>query len=53
MGAKLEFLAVSSVLPNIIIARRAWFSILGLGAMTAVFLGLQAWKVRTLELKMK
>lgn len=53
IGAKLEFLAVSSVLPNIIVARRTWFSILGLGAMTVVFLGLQAWKIRALELRMR
>jgi hypothetical protein len=53
LRAKLEFLAVSSLLPNIVIARRAWFSILGLGGMAALFLGLLAWKVKTLELKMK
>jgi len=53
LRAKLEFLAVSTLLPNIVIARRAWFSILGLGGMAVLFLGLLAWKVKTLELKMK
>jgi hypothetical protein len=51
--AKIEFLAVASFLPNVIVARRTWFFILGLGAMTALFLGLQAWKIRALELRIK
>lgn len=53
LRAKLEFLAVSSVLPNIVIARRTWLSILGLGILTALFLGLLAWKIKTLELKLR
>ena len=51
IGAKLEFLAVSFLLPNIVIARRTWLSILGLGAMTALLFGLQVWKVKSLELQ--
>jgi hypothetical protein len=53
MRAKLEFLAVSTVLPNIIIARRTWLSLLGLGALTALFWGLLVWKIKTLELKLR
>ena len=51
IGAKLEFLAVSFVLPNIVIARRTWLSLLGLGAMTALFFSLQIWKIKSLELR--
>jgi len=51
IGAKLEFLAVSFVLPNIVIARRSWLNVLGLGAMTALFFGLQIWKIKSLELR--
>jgi hypothetical protein len=51
IGVKLEFLAVSFVLPNIVIARRSWLNVLGLGAMTALFLGLQIWKIKSLELR--
>jgi len=51
IGAKIEFLAVSFVLPNIIIARRSWLNVLGLGAMTALFFGLQIWKIKSLELR--
>jgi hypothetical protein len=50
IGSKLEFLAVSFVLPNIVIARRFWLNVLGLGAMTALFFGLQIWKIKSLEL---
>ena len=53
MRAKLEFLAVTAVLPNIVIARRTWLSLLGLGTWTALWLALLAWKVRALELKMR
>ncbi len=51
IGAKLEFLAVSFVLPNIVIARRTWLAVLGLGAITALFFGLQIWRVKSLELR--
>lgn len=51
IGAKLEFLAVSFVLPNLVIARRTWLSLMGLGAMTAFFFILQVWKVKSLELR--
>jgi len=53
IGAKLEFLAVSFVLPNIVIARRSWLNLLGLGAMAALFFALQTWKIKTLELRKK
>ena len=51
IGAKLEFLAVSFVLPNIAIALRTRLSVLGLGAMMAFFFILQVWKVKSLELR--
>ena len=51
IGARLEFLAVSFVLPNIVIARRSWLNLLGLGAMVALFFGLQIWKINSLELR--
>ena len=51
IGAKLEFLAVSFVLPNIVIARRTWLSLMGLGAMTALFFSFQIWKIKSLELR--
>jgi hypothetical protein len=51
IGAKLEFLAVSCVLPNMVIARREWWSFLALGATTAFFFGLQIWKIKSLELR--
>jgi hypothetical protein len=53
MQAKLEFLAVSAFLPNVVIARRTWFSILGLGGMAALFLGLLVRKVKALELRVR
>jgi hypothetical protein len=53
IGAKLEFLAVLFVLPNILISRRTWLAVLGLGAMTALFFALQIWKVKSLELLKK
>ena len=53
ISARLEFLAVSFVLPNIVIARRSWLNLLGLGAMTALFFALQIWKTKTLELRKK
>jgi hypothetical protein len=52
-GPKLEFLALSSVLPNIIVGRQTWFFLLGLGAMTLLFLGLEAWRIKVLELRMR
>jgi hypothetical protein len=51
IGAKLEFLAVSFLLPNIVIARRTWLSVVGLSAMTALFFSLQIWKIKSLELR--
>ena len=51
IGARLEFLAVSGVFPNIVIARRSWWSILGLGVMTVFFFSLQVWKIKSLELR--
>ena len=51
LGSKLEFLAVSGVLPNIVIAQRSWWSVLGLGVMTAFFFSLQVWKIKSLELR--
>lgn len=50
IGAKLEFLAVSLVLPNIVMARPSWLNLLGLGALAALFFGLQIWKINSLEL---
>jgi hypothetical protein len=49
-GAKLEFLAALSVLPNLAIGRRTWLSIMGLSALTALFVSLEAWKIKALEL---
>jgi hypothetical protein len=51
IGSRLEFLAVSFVLPNIVIARRSWLNLLGLGVMAALCFGLQALKVKLLELQ--
>jgi len=53
MGARLEFLGVSLVLPNIIIGRRSWLNLLGLGAMTGLLFALQSWKIGSLELRKK
>jgi ABC-type transport system involved in multi-copper enzyme maturation permease subunit len=52
-GAKLEFLAVSFVVPNIVIARRSWLNLLGLGMMTALFFSLQIWQIKSLEFQRK
>lgn len=51
IGARLEFLAVSFVLPNIVIARRSWLNLLGLGAMAALFFGFQIWEINSLDLR--
>lgn len=53
IGAKFELLSASFILPNIIIARRSWLNVLGLGAMTALFFGFQTWKIKSLELRRK
>jgi hypothetical protein len=50
-AAKLEFLALAVVIPNVITASRSWLSILGLGALAGLFFGLQLLKVRVLELR--
>jgi hypothetical protein len=51
IGAKLEFLAVSLVFPNIIIARRNGLFVAGLGAITALLFSLQVWKIKSLEMR--
>lgn len=49
-GAKIEFLAALFVLPNMAIGQRTWLSIIGLGAMTALFFSFEVWKIKSLEL---
>ena len=51
LAAKLEFLAFAAVMPNIIIARGFWFSILGLGVLAGLLFGLQLSKIGSLELR--
>jgi hypothetical protein len=51
IGAKLEFLAVSLVFPNMVIARRSWLNLVGLGVVTALLFGLHILKIKSLELR--
>jgi len=51
INAQLEFLSVSSIFPNIVIARRSSLNVLGLMAMATLFFALQVWKIRSLELR--
>jgi hypothetical protein len=51
VSAKLEFLALAVIVPNVIVAARSWLSILGLGALAGLFFGLHILKVRSLELR--
>jgi len=51
LAAKLEFLALAVVIPNVIVAARSWLSILGVGVLAGLFFGLQLLKVRSLELR--
>jgi hypothetical protein len=51
VAAKLEFLVLAVIVPNVIVVARSWLSILGLGALAGLFFGLQLLKVRSLELR--
>ncbi len=51
LAAKLEFLALAVVLPNVIVAARSWPAILGLGVLAGLFFGLQLLKVWSLDLR--
>jgi hypothetical protein len=51
LAAQLEFLALAVVIPNIIIVRGFWLSVLGLGALTGFLFGLQLTKTGSLELR--
>jgi hypothetical protein len=50
-GAQFEFLSVSFILPNIVIARPSRLNLLGLVAGTAFFTAFMVWKIRSLELR--
>ncbi len=49
--AKLEFLALAAVFPNLIAARRSWPLILELSLLAGLFFGLQLLRIRSLELR--
>ncbi len=51
LAAKLEFLALALVVPNVVVVRGFWFAILGLGVMSGLLFGLQMLKIRSLELR--
>lgn len=49
--AKLEFLALAAVFPNLVTARRSWPLILELSLLAGLFFGLQLLKIWSLELR--
>lgn len=51
--ARLEFLSVSVLIPNITIARPSWLNLLGIAVGALFFFALQVWKVRSLELRQR
>jgi len=51
LASPLEFLAMTVVLPNVVIFRAPWFSVLGLGVLTGFCFALQVAKARSLELR--
>jgi hypothetical protein len=51
LAARLEFLGLAVVFPNIIIVRGSWSGALGLGALTGLLFGIQLSKTGSLELR--
>jgi hypothetical protein len=53
MGARLEFISLSFVIPNVTIARPSWLNLLGLTVGAVFLLAVQVWKAWSLELRQR